>query len=29
MQSKNKKSWHPNYGTAENPIVTRLEIVYS
>lgn len=28
IQKKNKYSWHPTYGTEQNPVVTRLEIVY-
>lgn len=26
---KKKKWWYPNYGTDENPIVTRIEVIYS
>lgn len=29
MINKKKQSWHPTYGTAEHPIVTRLELVFS
>lgn len=28
IHSKNKQSWYPNYWTEENPIVTRIEIIY-
>lgn len=29
IHNKNKQSWHPTYWTDKNPIVTRLEIIYS
>lgn len=28
MNRKNKKSWHPTYGTEEHPVVTRMEIIF-
>lgn len=28
IKAKNKQSWYPNYWTEENPVVTRMEIIY-
>lgn len=28
IRAKRKESWYPNYGNEENPIVTRIELIY-